>query len=142
MRLELSKRSDLAIRALSCLAQNEDHGLVDGKTLADWLDTSTNYLPQVMSPLARAGWVRSVPGPGGGYVASQSLGEVSVLEVIDVIEGPLTEDICVLSGAPCPVQVECALHRPWTRARDALLAELGNTTLTEVMQPCSTQRGG
>jgi len=142
MRLELSKRSDLAIRALSCLAQNDDYGLVDGKTLADWLDTSTNYLPQVMSPLAHAGWVRSVPGPGGGYVAAERLGEVSVLEVIEVIEGPLAEDVCVLSGAPCPVQVECALHRPWTRARDALLAELGNTPLVEAMRPCSTQGGG
>lgn len=142
MRLELSKRSDLAIRALCCLAEHDDSGLVDGKTLADWLGTSTNYLPQVMSPLSRAGWVRSVPGPGGGYVATAPLGEISVLDVIDVIEGRPSENVCVLSGAPCPVQVECALHRPWTRARDALLAELGNTTLTEVMQPCSTQGGG
>ena len=139
MRLELSKKTDLAIRALNYLTGNEDSELVEGKTLADWLDTSTNYLPQVMSPLVRAGWVRSVPGPRGGYVATRSLGSVSVLEVIEAIEGPVILDRCVLSGAPCPSQDECALHAPWTRARDALLAELGSIRLSEVMQPRSTQ---
>lgn len=138
MRLELSKRTDLAIRALSCLVQNGESGLVEGRSLAGWLNTSTNYLPQVMSPLARAGWVRSVPGPGGGYVASESVGDVTVLEVIEAIEGPVRPDRCVLSGAPCPTQDECALHAPWTRARTALLAELGSIPLTEAMQPCST----
>jgi Rrf2 family protein len=138
MRLELSKKTDLAIRALNCLAAHGDSDLVDGRTLADWIDTSTNYLPQVMGPLVRAGWVRSVPGPGGGYIAEGSLENVSVLQIIEAIEGPVEPDRCVLSGAPCPTQDECALHAPWTRARDALLAELGSIRLSEAMQPRST----
>jgi Rrf2 family protein len=138
MRLELSKKTDLAIRALNCLAVHSDSELVDGKTLADWIDTSTNYLPQVMSPLVRAGWVRSVPGPGGGYIATRTMGDASVLGVIEAIEGPVKLERCVLSGAPCPAEDECALHAPWTRARGALLAELGSIRLSETMRPCST----
>jgi Rrf2 family protein len=142
MRLELSKKTDLAIKALVCLSAFDEAHPLGGRNLAASIGTSTHLLPQVMSPLVRATWVRSIPGPGGGYSIQLSVDDISVLDVVDAIEGPIELKQCVLRGVPCPAEELCVLHYPWNRARDALLAELDATPLTEVMEPCSTKEGG
>ena len=63
MRLELTKKTDLAARALMFLVVNADDEPLKGTHLAEWLDTSTNYLPQIMKPLIDHGWVASETGP-------------------------------------------------------------------------------
>ena len=142
MRLELTRKTDLAIKALVCLSAFDDAHPVGGKDLATSIGTTTHLLPQVMGPLVRATWVRSTPGPGGGYSIQLSVDDISVLAVIEAMEGPIEPRRCVLRGVPCPVEEQCVLHQPWTRARDALLAELDATPLSEVMEPCSTREGG
>lgn len=124
MRLELTKRTDLALKALACLDQEAE---TSGRSLAADLGTTSNYLPQVIKPLSECGWVVGTPGPGGGYRLAVDLLNVSVLEVIEAMEGRTEQDQCVLRGAPCPSPEPCALHDSWLRARGALLAELGST---------------
>lgn len=126
MRLELSNRTDLALKAFALLASNGDTG---GISLAKGIGTTTNYLPQVLRPLVVNGWICSTPGPGGGYRLCTDLDEVSVLEVIEAMEGQLDQDQCVLRGAPCPAPEPCALHDSWQKARGALLEELGSTSV-------------
>jgi Rrf2 family protein len=135
MRLEVSKKTDLAIRALEHLHQME--GQSTGPEMAEAIDTTLNYLPQIMKPLVVAGWVSGTPGPGGGYGLTIGLADISVLEVIQAMDGKMDDDRCVLRGTPCPVQEQCALHTSWLRARSALLAELGATSLEAAMAPGS-----
>ena len=130
MRLELTKRTDLAMRAMTALAA-EGGGTVKGSVLAEALDTSTHYLPQVMKPLVSEGWVASEPGPTGGYRTTAGAAEVSVFDLIEAVEGPFEDNRCVLRGAPCPAKEECALHKAWSRARSALVDELQRTQVVE-----------
>lgn len=139
MRLEISKKTDFAIRAMEELC-GDDSGLVSGTRLATAMNTSTHRVPQVMQPLVRSRWVESVPGPHGGYRLTANLAEISLLEVIEAVEGAIRDDRCVLKGAPCPSPEPCALHIPWSRARQALLSELGNTPVSEV--DCRARNGG
>ena len=132
MRLELSKRTDLAIRAFQYLAGETNNGLAAVAAVAEAIGTTTNFLPQVMTPLVRRGWVLSTPGRAGGYRLVASPNEISLLAVIEALEGPTVDGRCVLRGAPCPVSEQCALHVPWTEARDALLSELDSIPLTEI----------
>lgn len=81
----------------------------------------------MLAPLTRAGWVRSVPGPRGGYQATGAASEVSLLQLIEALEGPVSADRCVLRKQPCPAQVPCALHDAWLPARDALVDRLAAT---------------
>ena len=60
MRLEMTKKSDLALKSLRCIGDG-DGDLVSGRWLADKLGITTHYLPQVISPLVKAGWVSSTP---------------------------------------------------------------------------------
>ena len=139
MRLELSKQTDLAIRAMETLCRAES-GLVPGTYLAEQMHTSTHRVPQVMRPLVREEWVESVPGPNGGYRLAVALAAISLLQVIEAVEGEIPDDRCVLKGAPCPSPEPCALHIPWSRARQALLSELENTPVSEV--DCRARNGG
>lgn len=126
MRLEVSKRTDLALRALAHLDSN---GLSSGSAIAAAIETTTNYLPQVLKPLIVRDWIQSTPGPNGGYSLSADLQDISMLDLLEAIEGDTEERRCVLRGVPCPAQELCALHDSWVRARDALLAELDATSL-------------
>jgi Rrf2 family protein len=130
MRLEISRRSDLAVRALGALGR---HGRLKGRRLAEIAGTSSGFMAQVMAGLSQAGYVRSDPGPTGGYELSVDLGDLSVLDVIEAMEGPTVTGRCVLRGGPCAADDgTCALHESWVAARDALLARLEATPIEGV----------
>lgn len=132
MRLELTKKTDLAIQAVQHLSNAPDDALVSGADLAAEIGTTTNFLPQIMTPLVRRGWVESAPGRSGGYRMVGQPDQISLLAIIEAIEGPTVTGRCVLKGAPCPVTATCALHAPWNQARDALLSELDGIPLSEI----------
>ncbi|MDJ0496665.1 MAG: Rrf2 family transcriptional regulator [Acidimicrobiia bacterium] len=129
MRLDLNRRTDLALRAMQEL--HAESARVGGPDLADALATTRQYLPQIVNPLVKARWVRSTPGPHGGYELLVSLEEISLLQLIEVMEGPTRNDTCVLNGEVCPGQEQCALHGAWQHARDVLLRELDGMSLAE-----------
>jgi Rrf2 family iron-sulfur cluster assembly transcriptional regulator len=135
MRLEMSKKTDLALKAVTYLDSEGDSA---GTAIASAIDTTVNYLPQILKPLVLQGWVCSTPGPGGGYRIGIDLDEVSVLEVIEAVEGSVKEE-CVLRGAPCPAPEPCALHDSWVRARGALLGELAATSVKTAMSAAPTK---
>jgi Rrf2 family protein len=122
MRLELTTRSDLALRAIRLL--NEDGGRIKRASLAERLGTSPDFLARIMGPLVHRGWVISEKGPAGGYQLDRSAQTLTVYDLIDCIEGVPSDDQCVLRGGPCDSSDRCALHDPWARARKALNAEL------------------
>lgn len=140
MRLDLHKRTDLALRALIELCERKTR--VPGSDLADALGTTRQYLPQVLNPLVKKRWVRSTPGPHGGYELLVGLTDISVLDLIETMEGPTLDNRCVLTGEACPQEQPCALHPAWQHARTALMRELGELSLAEAREsdcvPAST----
>ena len=109
-------------------------GRVKGPALADAVGSTPGFVSQVLHPLVRRGWVRSDPGPTGGYSLVAGLGDVSVLAVIEAIEGPTASGHCVLADRPCTDTGSCALHVPWMRAQAQLLRELAVTTVAEAIE--------
>ncbi|MCP4968237.1 MAG: Rrf2 family transcriptional regulator [bacterium] len=129
MRLEVTRKSDLAVRSLKTLAANQKR--MKGPALARAVGSSSGFVSHVLAPLVRAGWVRSEAGPSGGYSLSVDLAEVSLLEVIEAIEGPTDSGRCVLADRACNHGGTCALHGPWLEARSHLLDQLKVTTVAE-----------
>ena len=129
MRLEVTRKSDLAVRSLQALAATPER--LKGPELAETVGSTPGFLSQVITPLVRAGWVRSEPGPAGGYSLIADLDDVSVLAVIEAIEGPTETGRCVLADRPCDVTDTCALHMPWMRARSQLLAQLDAVSIAD-----------
>lgn len=122
MKFFLQKRTGLAVDALRVLRDSE--GLIGTTTLADAIHTTKPFLPQIMSPLVKAGWVHSKRGPSGGYELVVEPETISALDLIEAVEGPTDTTTCVLRGGPCGHQTYCSMHEPWKAARTALLDEL------------------
>ena len=132
MELSLGKRADYTVRAVLDLATHHGHGRRKTAAIAAEMRVPATYLPQLLAELVRAGIARSLAGRHGGYELAREPDEVSLLEVIEVADGPLISTECVLRGGPCRWEEACAIHPPWARAQEAFRAALGATTFAEV----------
>lgn len=130
MRLEITRQADLAVRALVLLGQSSTR--MKSAELAEMLDTTAGFIPQVMSPLVRCGWVTSDPGPTGGYRTTVDVDTLNVLEVVEAVDGPTDTGRCVVMDKPCDGVAPCALHFAWARARDELMTALRSMPLSAV----------
>ena len=129
MRLQLEQRTDLAVRTLRLLSGRTKN--MRARDIAPLVGSSAQYLPQVLAPFVAAGWLNSEPGPQGGYRLNTDLDERSMLELIELSEGPISDDICVLRGGPCGHMETCAIHVPWQGARSALVQQLDQIPVSE-----------
>src|SRR3990170_8169920 len=127
MRLEIMRRSDVALRAVRWLA--DDGGILNAAAIAARLGSTPQFLPQVLGPMVKAGWLASEPGPRGGYRIAVDPSSRSILDLIELIEGPTDDGACVLRGGACTSTSTCSLHDAWTAARDALLGRLASVPL-------------
>lgn len=131
MRLEVTRRAELAVLAVGALAEHGEQDVprrLKAVELAEMLGTTTGFVAQVVTPLVKAGWVRSVPGPTGGYALADGLEDLSVLRIIEAVDGPTATGDCVVEDRPCHPDDSCPLHEAWTAAREVLLETLDATS--------------
>jgi Rrf2 family protein len=129
MRLTVSKRSDLAIRGVRYL--NAHSGRVPGSEIAEAVGTSVPFLSQVLTPLVAEHCIDSRTGPTGGYSLTDAGRAMTLLELIESIEGPIIDGRCVLEDSPCDSADPCALHVMWSAARTALMASLAGVRVLD-----------
>lgn len=129
MRLTVSKRTDLAIRA--CRYLHEHAGRVPGRQVATAIGTSVPFLSQVLTPLVAAGWIDSRTGPSGGYELRKIGDALTLLDVVQAVEGPLVDGYCVLDHSNCDQVNPCVLHAMWSGARAGLMKSLRDVRVLE-----------
>ncbi|MGP1674619.1 MAG: RrF2 family transcriptional regulator [Candidatus Limnocylindrales bacterium] len=134
MHLELTRRGDYAVRAMSALARAGDLGPTSVSRIATAMDIPVAFLPQVMAALGRAGLVASRTGRAGGYTLTRSPAAISLLEVIEAVEGDGRRTSCVLRGGPCGLDGFCLAHTVFTSAQEALLDRLASATLGDILE--------
>jgi Rrf2 family protein len=132
MRLELTRRGDYAVRAMLALADRHADAPTTVREIADAMDIPPGILPRVMADLARAGLVKSTIGRAGGYALARPAAGISLLEVIEAVEGDSRRTRCVLRGGPCGRDGHCAVHDVFFAAQDAMLDQLARASLDEV----------
>lgn len=133
VRLEVTRRAELAVQAVALLAP--DGTRLKAPALAEALGTTPGFVAQVVGPLVKGGWVRSLPGPTGGYSLTEAAATASVLDIIEAIDGPTADGHCVAHDRGCSVAQTCALHDAWAAARTTLTAALAATPATAAGSP-------
>lgn len=135
--MRLSKRSEYGVRALIDLAFIYDQGPIRIEDIADREKMPVKFLQQVLLTLKHAGILHSKKGANGGYYLARVPQEITLGEVIRVLDGPLAPIRCVSEMAyeecNCPVGEEkCGLRIIMGEVRDAIAGILDNTTLADV----------
>ena len=132
MRLDLTKRSDYAIRAMLALTM-APQGLLTSRKIAEEMKIPPRFLPQIMGDLTRASLVEAHPGRAGGYKLAKPASSVTILTVIEAVEGDPHRQICVMRGTACGVDGECGVHDVFFAAEGAILKELSSATLRSII---------
>lgn len=130
----LTRKSKYGLKALLLLAEEAERGPVLISELADRQKLPKKFLEAILLELKRAGLLHSKKGKGGGYVLGRKPGEITVGQVIRVLEGPLALTPCVSQTAyrtcdECLDEATCAVRLAMKEVRDATADILDNMTL-------------
>ncbi len=131
--MKLSTKSRYASRALIELGMHYGEGPVKLKDVSAAQDISLKYLEQVMFPLRIGGYVTTVKGSQGGYVLARHPDSVTLLEIVECVEGAISPVDCVDHAEMCDRSQLCVTRQAWIALKDVIRRELGNITLAELV---------
>lgn len=132
MRVALGRKGDYSVRAVLDLSAIRAGERRKAREIAADMEIPQRYVTQILADLVREGILTAVAGPGGGYALAKPAEDLTLLEVVEAAEGPVTLDRCVLRGGPCGWTEICPVHGVWTRAQQALVDELARITFAEL----------
>ena len=134
MSLSLSTRGRYGVRFMAALAADGGRGSTLLRDISRREAISEKYLGQIVIPLKAAGLVSAQRGARGGYSLARLPSEITVLEVVEAIEGPVAPVPCTEpgcdSGAACGRGSQCAAAEVWEKLRQDIRASLASVTLS------------
>lgn len=133
MQVTLDRRGDYSVRAVLDIARHSGTGRRKARQIASVMDIPARYATQILADLVRHGLLTAVAGPDGGYSLARPPNEITLLDVVDAVEGPTLLDTCVLRGGPCDWTEVCPVHVTWWRAQTAFIDVLAGVTFAELV---------
>jgi Rrf2 family iron-sulfur cluster assembly transcriptional regulator len=132
--MELTRKAEYAIAALVDLASQEKGAFTLSREIAKRQRIPSNFIPQIMATLSRKGWVEGVRGSGGGVRLRVPPEEISVIQVIELMEGPIALTKCLVSEGTCSNEKNCVLRGLWAKAQARMLEVLDGTTIADLVE--------
>ena len=133
--LRLSKKADYALIAMKHLAVRGDQGVggsSSAREIAELYDIPIELMAKVLQRLVRRGLLASQQGTRGGYQLARVPTQISVADVIQAIDGPVTVTACSTEDGQCEQFAKCNVRDPLWRVRARILAALGECTIAEL----------
>jgi len=130
--LRLSKKADYALIAMKHLALRGDRGSSSAREIAGLYDIPIELMAKVLQKLVRRGLLASHQGTRGGYKLARVPTQISVADVIQAIEGPVTVTACSTEEGQCEQFAKCNVRDPLWRVRERILSALGECTIAEL----------
>jgi len=130
--MQLTKAADYAIRVMIHLAGLPPGTRVHRASLAGATDVPESFMSKVLQALVRARLIASRRGVDGGFELISSPKKVSLLNVVEAIEGPIQLNFCLMPGENCDRHTSCPAHVVWAEAQAAMTGVLKRSTLAEL----------
>ena len=131
--LRLSKKADYALMAMKHLARKTDASAsTSAREIAEQYDIPIELMAKVLQRLARSGLLTSHQGTRGGYTLAKTAPAISVADIIQAIDGPLTVTACSTDDENCGQYAKCSVRDPLWRIKDRILAALAECSLAEI----------
>jgi Rrf2 family protein len=153
--LRISRKIDYGLRAMIYLASIPMESVVPFREIARQMDVPEDFLAKILKTLVDQGLVKSTRGPHGGYALARAPIDISFLDVIEAVEGPVALNVCLDGEDACGHSTSCTMVDVWRRGQERMLdvyrqsrlAELafkatpdGNVGLVQLAVPQMSQR--
>jgi Rrf2 family protein len=138
--MQITRQADYAVRAILYLAQvgsNRDNGRVATGSVAKEQNIPSSFLAKIISQLSIAGLLNTLRGAHGGIKLAREPRNITLLEVIEAIDGPIQLNVCVEAPGTCPLEPNCSVRMVWCDAQNELVTRLRNTNFAELTSSTS-----
>jgi len=131
--LRLSKKADYALIAMKHLAQKGSAGpSTSAREIAEQYHIPIELMAKVLQRLVRTGLLISTQGTRGGYALGRPSSSISVADVIQAIDGPVTVTACSTDKHDCEQYTKCSIRDPLWQIRERIAATLETVTIAEI----------
>ncbi len=113
--------------------QMKEHPYVSIRDMSDFLNMPFHFLTKVLQELTKKGVLISSRGPSGGIALARPPEEITLMEIIEVVDGPAMFRHCLLGLEGCNDAKPCPLHRTWGPERERLKALFANTHVSDII---------
>ena len=132
--LKLTKKADYGLIALKHLATLPGGRSASAKEIAESYHIPLPLLSKVLQKLGREGFLQSEHGTNGGYRLARYAREISTLEVIRSIDGPIILTSCFTGHRECDQSARCSVREPLRKVHEGILRLLGSITIADLAQ--------
>jgi FeS assembly SUF system regulator len=132
--LRVTKLTDYATVVLTVLAARPG-AVLSAPDLAEQSGLEAPTVAKLLKPLAAAGLVEGFRGANGGYRLARGAADISLVEIVEAMEGPLAMTACSVHGGQCGIQDSCGVRANWRRINDVVADALRGVTLAQMLQP-------
>ena len=132
--LRVTKLTDYATLILTVLAARPG-GVLSAPDLAEHAGLEAPTVAKVLKPLAQAGLVEGFRGANGGYRLARDASAISLVEIVEAMEGPLGMTECSVHAGQCGIESSCGVRANWRRINDVVADALRRVTLAEMLSP-------
>ncbi len=132
--MQITRQADYAVRAVLYLARLEANERAATSTVAQEQHIPPSFLAKIISQLSIAGLLHTSRGARGGVTLARDPKQISLLEVIEAIDGPILLNECVGSENTCTFDSDCPLRPVWCEAQKELVTRLGGTDFAQMIE--------
>ena len=127
-----SRSAEYAIRAFVHLATVPEGKYAMVKQIAEEADIPSHFLAKILQQMARKGFLRSSKGPTGGFCLRMNAADLSLLQIVDSIDGLADFERCPAGMAECNDQAPCGMHDSWKALRSRIMEYLERTSIEDL----------
>ena len=132
--MQITRQADYALRAMSYLALLEPNRRAATSQIAEEQHIPPSFLAKIISQLSIAGLIHTSRGARGGVSLARDPSAISILDVVEAIDGPIFLNMCTDGdSSDCPFGENCMLHPLWCEAQSELVAKLRKATFAQVV---------
>lgn len=136
--MQITRQADYALRAMLFLAQLEPTRRAATSQIAEEKNIPPSFLAKIISQLSIAGLIHTSRGARGGVTLARPPSEISLLEVVEAIDGPIMFNECTLDVTKCTFGPNCPLRHLWCEAQVELVNTLRLTTFDNFTKPATS----
>ena len=137
--MKLSTRGRYGTRMMLDLAQHQGEGPVQIGEIAKRQDISVKYLEQLIIPLKKASYIKSIRGPRGGHMLAVPPENITVGEIVKILEGGIDLTDCIGNPEICHRSEHCITRDIWTETTDVIYDKLNSISLANMIEMAASK---